>query len=170
MDHCSALFTYHSQCSFFGTLRRFLQLLEKLLGSFLSPPLWSVCSSSAKYSVLRTKYECVHLHIYFFKFSLEDIFIDLFLKRVGRQRNIDVRNFNWLPLLHTLTTDQTQNLGMCPDQAIKLTTFWCPGRHSNQLSHLAMAVHSFCFGWVLSSQSSPAISLLEIQPSSVTVF
>ena len=33
----------------------------------------------------------------------------------GRDRNIDVRNIDWLPFLCALTRDQTHNLGICPD-------------------------------------------------------
>ena len=34
----------------------------------------------------------------------------------GEERDVDVRNTNWLPLLCSLTGDWTHNLGMCPDQ------------------------------------------------------
>ena len=34
----------------------------------------------------------------------------------GRERNIDVRNINWLPLVRAWTGDRTHNSGMCPDQ------------------------------------------------------
>ena len=37
-----------------------------------------------------------------------------------RERNIYMRNNDWLPLEHALTRDQTQNLGMCPDQEANL--------------------------------------------------
>ena len=32
-----------------------------------------------------------------------------------RERNIDVRNIDQLPLLYALTGDQTRNLDKCPD-------------------------------------------------------
>ena len=33
-----------------------------------------------------------------------------------RERNIDVRNIDWLPLVCAPTRDRAHNLGMCPDQ------------------------------------------------------
>ena len=46
-------------------------------------------------------------------------------KREGRKRkrNIDVREKHWLPPVHTLTGDRTQNPGMCPDRESNLQHF-----------------------------------------------
>ena len=54
-------------------------------------------------------------YLYFILFSKD--FIYLFLERgEGRERNIDVRNIDQLPLTCALTGNQTRNPGMCPDQ------------------------------------------------------
>lgn len=54
------------------------------------------------------------------------IFIDL--EREGdREREIDVRNIDWVPPARALTQDGTHNLGLCPVQESKPSTFWCIG-------------------------------------------
>ena len=41
----------------------------------------------------------------------------------GRERNINVRDINWLPPLHIWTGDWSHNLDMCPDQELNLQPF-----------------------------------------------
>lgn len=56
--------------------------------------------------------------IFLFKSSPKDVCIDF------KERNIDLRNTDWLPLMHAQIVTQTFN-------------FWCMGRNSNQPSHWA---------------------------------
>ena len=57
------------------------------------------------------------LFVCFFKSSPKGMLIDL--RERGRERkkerNINVRNSDWLLLIHTQTELQTCNLGLCPD-------------------------------------------------------
>ena len=46
------------------------------------------------------------------------MFIDF--RESGRERE---RNIDWLPPVHALTRDWTQNLGMCPDWELNLQPF-----------------------------------------------
>lgn len=54
------------------------------------------------------------------------IFIDL-EREVGREREIDVRNIDWVPPAWALTQDGIHNLCLCPVQESKPSTFWCIG-------------------------------------------
>ena len=56
-------------------------------------------------------YVCMHIYTY------------LFLERVEEREKERERNINQLPCVHALIGDRTHNLGMCPDQEIKLATF-----------------------------------------------
>ena len=40
-----------------------------------------------------------------------------------KERNIDVRNINRLPPIHTPTGDGTHNLDICPDRELNLQPF-----------------------------------------------
>ena len=51
----------------------------------------------------------------------------------GREKNTDVRN--WLPLTCTMSGDQTQNPGMCPDAESNHDLSLC-GMTPNQWSHI----------------------------------
>ena len=40
-----------------------------------------------------------------------------------RERNVDVRNMDWLPPVHTPIGNWIRNLGMCPDQELNRQHF-----------------------------------------------
>ena len=48
----------------------------------------------------------------------------IFFRERGRERNIDVREKHQLPLVHTLSRDQTHNL-VCYWLGIEPATLWC---------------------------------------------
>ena len=68
----------------------------------------------------------------FFKIITEDMFLLIW----EREKHQCKRNVDQLLPVHTLTGDQTYNLGV-HQVGIDLTTFWCMGQCSNQLSHQA---------------------------------
>ena len=47
------------------------------------------------------------------------------------------------------TRERTHNLGTCPDWESNLQSFWCTGRCSNQLSHLARAIFALNYQTLL---------------------
>ena len=57
---------------------------------------------------------------HFFPILNWDVFIGLRERKRERQRerNIDVRNINWSPSVHTLTRDRTRSLGVCSDREL----------------------------------------------------